>query len=201
MNPYIHSKISVKKWGGKVEDYEFVHKLIDCTKDICSDNRHRFLHTHWGINHVIIPIVGDNFLNSDNKNVNVKDLCEHDHILPDYRQRFIPTLSDFVDSINENQLENWKSRIEKVHQQYAHNQKIKDILLSPLKNTGKLKSLLLTHNNWFVYEILPKITDVEIQLEDFDLTIAEVMNTMTFEMWMDNGATYPRSAKKIEKFN
>ncbi len=32
-----------------------------------------------------------------------------------------------------------------------------DLLLSPLQITGKLQSLLLTHNSWFLNAICPKI--------------------------------------------
>ena len=31
-NPEIHSKSSVKRWGGKVEDYIAIHELIDSPK-------------------------------------------------------------------------------------------------------------------------------------------------------------------------
>jgi len=91
MNAVKHAEISVKRWGGTISDYYPIHYFMDSTKELCSDNRHQ----------VIIPIFGHTLTNSDQKKINVKDLCERDHILPDYRNRFIPTLGDFVRSMDE----------------------------------------------------------------------------------------------------
>jgi len=55
MNAYKHAEISVKKRGGKIEDYYPIHFFMDSTKELCSDNRHRILHNLWGIRRVIIP--------------------------------------------------------------------------------------------------------------------------------------------------
>lgn len=117
LNAYIHSEISVKTRGGKIEDYYPIHTFIDCTKDICPDNRHRILHTMWGINNIVVPIFGHTIVNSSGKKVNVKDLCEQDHVLPDYRNKFIPTLSDFVEAIDEKEIDifEWKNKIERFH--------------------------------------------------------------------------------------
>lgn len=199
MNAHIHSQISVKNRGGHADDYYGLHKFIDCTKEVCSDNRHRILHTHWGISNVINPVIGERIINSEGKQVNVKDLCEYDHILPDYGNKFIPTLSDFAICIEESHLDNWKERIELLHLKYEGNKHIQQILLSPLRNTGLVKSLLFTHNNWFLYEILPKLTSVNTILEDCEIKASEVFSAMRFEMWMDNGSAYPPSAKKLER--
>lgn len=199
MNPYIHSEISVRKRGGSIEDYYEIHKLIDSTKEVCSDNRHRIFHTHWGINRVIEPIVGETIVNSEGKVVVIKDLCESDHILPDYKNKFIPTLSDFVDCIDDDLIKNWEKKIESIHKKYAGNNKIEDLLLSPLVNTGRMKSLLLTHNSWFIHRIVKMIYPIEIELTNFELGIQEVFNNMRFELWMDNGTEHPESAKNIIK--
>jgi hypothetical protein len=201
LNPYIHSEISVKKRGGIIEDYYKIHAFMDCTKDICSDNRHRLLHTMWGINQVVVPIFGVMIKNSDGKMVNVKDLCEQDHVLPDYRNRFIPTLSDFVEAIDENPLQdtNWKQKVEIMHQHYAQNPAIQQLLLSPLSHTGKLISLLITHNSWFFNTILPKIFPTQPVLRDFEIAPSLFFNQMNFELWMDNGADIPKSARKLNQ--
>jgi hypothetical protein len=44
-NPLIHSKSSVRIWGGTVDDYLPLHNKMDCSKKYFSDNRHRTL-TH-----------------------------------------------------------------------------------------------------------------------------------------------------------
>ena len=198
MNPYVHAKISVKRLRGKTDDYYQLHRFIDSTKEICSDNRHRILHTHWAIHRVITPIFGHVFMNSDGKEVNVKDLCERDHILPDYRNRFFPTLADFSMCIRENEIPNWQQRIEALHQVYANQPELVKLLLSPLSATGQLKSLLFTHNSWFLNEIVPRIFPVPPALREFELGLNEVFAAMDFQLCMDNGASFPPSARKIE---
>lgn len=36
-NPIIHSESSVKRWGGKIEDYLPIHEKMDCSKAWISD--------------------------------------------------------------------------------------------------------------------------------------------------------------------
>ena len=36
---------------------------------------------------------------------------------------------------------------------YKDDKKLVELLLSPLSNTGKVKSLLITHNSWFLNDI------------------------------------------------
>jgi hypothetical protein len=195
MNAVIHSKISVRRRGGKIEDYLPIHSFIDSTKELCSDNRHRILHNLWGIRRVIIPIFGNTIINSDGKEVNVKDLCEQDHILPDYQNRFIPTLSDFVEAINDRD-SILEPRLDIFLENYKHEKKLKDLLLSPLSNTGMKVSLIITHNSWFINEIVPKILNREPEIKNFDIKPSEIFNNMDFELWMDNGSAIPRSAIK-----
>ncbi len=201
MNAYLHSEISVKNRGGEIEDYYPIHTFIDCTKEICSDNRHRIFHTIWGINNIIVPIFGHTIINSNGKPINVKDLCEQDHILPDYRNKFIPTLSDFVEAIDDKDINliNWENKIERFHKKYAINKSIEQLLISPLSHTGKLVSLLITHNSWFLNTIIPKIFNANIVIDEIELSPSIVFNNMHFEPWMDNGTGIPQSAKKIHQ--
>ncbi len=193
MNSVIHSQISVKKRGGKIEDYLQIHDFIDSTKELCSDNRHRILHTMWGIRRVIVPIFGHSIINSDNKTVNVKDLCEQDHILPDYQNRFIPTLSDFVSSIKKSAIDNLD--FDKFSQSYKQDSELFNLLMSPLSNTGMKASLLITHNSWFINEIVPKVLKREVEIRDFEIKPSDLFNNMSFKLWMDNGSSYPESCK------
>lgn len=199
MNPEVHARISVNRWGGQIEDYYAIHYFMDSTKELCSDNRHRILHTLWGVRRIVIPIFGKSIVNSEGKTVNVKDLCERDHILPDYQSRFIPTLTDFVGSMDADALPGWRSKIEKLHQRYCDDRATSELLLSPLAHTGKLESLLLTHNSWFLNEILPKVVERPPVLTNFELSPADFFNHMRFELWMDNGASLPPSAQKLSE--
>lgn len=203
MNAVKHAEISVKRWGGKIEDYLPIHDFMDCTKELCPDNRHRILHTMWGVKSVIIPIFGHSISISEKKKVNVKDLCEKDHILPDYRNRFIPTLADFCAAIDEKKLpSDYRKRINDFHKSYTKYPEIARLLMSPLAQTGQVKSLLFTHNSWFINSILPLIfPDFQASIEDFALSPTDLFCAMNFEMWMDNGADFPKSTAEQLRFN
>jgi len=198
MNAWLHAELSVKRRGGKIEDYLAIHDFMDATKELCSDNRHRILHTMWGIKRVMVPIFGHAFKNSDGKTVNVKDLCEQDHVLPDYRNRFIPTLDDFVQAMDSSPDD--LTRIGRFFDAYREDQPLSELLLSPLSHTGQIKSLLITHNSWFINEIVPRIFNRPVQLMEFSIAPSELFERMNFEMWMDNGFEYPKSARKIKNF-
>lgn len=94
--PHLHAISSAKKFGGKMEDYMAIHEKMDCSKGYMPDNRHRALtHTMFWILEVMVPIFGSVMTNSDGKIVSVKDICEQ-HVLEDYRHKFIPTPQDFL---------------------------------------------------------------------------------------------------------
>ena len=192
MNPFVHAKLSVKRRGGIVDDYLPIHDFMDSTKELCSDNRHRILHTLWGVKRVVIPIFGRTLINSDGKRINVKDLCEQDHILPDYNHRFVPTLADFVNAINHDFSEH---DFENFAKNYLHHRALMSLLLSPLSATGSIKSLLITHNSWFINEIVPKVLGHRPEIRNFSLSPSDLFDNMKFELWMDNGSAIPRSAK------
>jgi len=128
--------------------------------------------------------------------VNVKDICEQDHILPDYRNRFIPTLSDFTDAIDSHNDD--LQLINTFYNDYKDDKEVSELLISPLNNTGHIKSLLITHNSWFINEIVPKIFKRNIRLQSFPIAPSHLFNRMNFEMWMDNGFEYPASAQKTK---
>jgi hypothetical protein len=196
MNPVEHCKISVSKRGGEIDDYYPLHSFIDSTKELCSDNRHRVLHTHWGIRRVIIPIFGHTIKISSGRLVDVKDICEQDHILPDYRNKFIPTLQDFTDELDDlNETE--QKEINLTHIQYNQHQNIQELLMSPFRITGQLKSLRITYNGWFCNEIIPKLFPQRFSQIENELRLFEKMK---FVEWMDNGAQLPKSAKNISKY-
>ena len=97
MKPYLHAKSSVKKFGGKIEDYINIHDTMDSTKALIADCRHRAIfHTAFGCI-LIERIFGHNITNSDGKLVSTRDIAEQ-HILEDYHG-FIPTLQDFLEGL------------------------------------------------------------------------------------------------------
>ena len=95
-NPMIHSKSSVKRWGGKPEDYLAIHELIDSPKATMNNNSSRALtHNTWFAYTIIPKIFGYNIINSDGKSVDTVDIAML-HILEDFRHRFVPTPQDYL---------------------------------------------------------------------------------------------------------
>ncbi len=202
--------MSVSRYGGTVDDYADIHQFIDSTKNLCSDNRHRIFHNLWAVNEIVIPIFGHTLINSDGKQIDIKDMCEKDHLLPDFQGRFIPTLGDFVLAMKADLSDEQRTVLENFHAEFISStsceemelyqrQQISRLMLSPLAITGQLKSLLITHNSWFVNDILPRLGLSSPIFIDFDINASDIFATMDFELWMDNGADYPPSAKNLRK--
>jgi hypothetical protein len=96
--PWIHSKNSARKFGGKPEDYLDIHNFMDSSKGAIGDNRHRALtHNSWFVSAdgPLERIFGVVIKNSDNKEVSVRDIGEQ-HILEDFGMKFIPTAQDYL---------------------------------------------------------------------------------------------------------
>ena len=98
-NPLIHSKSSVKRWGGKVEDYLPLHELIDSPKATMNNNSVRVLtHNTWFAYQIMPKIFGYNIINSDGRSVDVVDISML-HIAEDFRMKFVPTAQDYLQHI------------------------------------------------------------------------------------------------------
>lgn len=95
-NPEIHSKSSVKRWGGKVADYLEIHRFLDSPKATMNNNTSRFLtHNTWFAYEVIPRVFGYNIINSDGKSVDTVDIAML-HIAEDFRMKFVPTPQDYL---------------------------------------------------------------------------------------------------------
>jgi hypothetical protein len=94
--PWIHAVSSAKKYGGKPEDYIEIHNLLDSSKGTIADSRHRALtHNAWFVGTILEKIFGVTLTNSDGMTVSVRDIGEQ-HVLEDYRMRFIPSAQDYL---------------------------------------------------------------------------------------------------------
>ena len=103
-NPLIHSKSSVKRWGGKVEDYIKIHELLDSPKATMNNNTSRMLtHNTWFAYTIIPQIFGYNITNSDGRSVDSVDIAML-HIAEDFRMKFVPTPQDYLKHL---QLQDW----------------------------------------------------------------------------------------------
>jgi hypothetical protein len=95
-NPLIHSQSSVKRWGGKVEDYIKIHELLDSPKATMNNNTSRALtHNTWFIYTIIPQVFGYNIKNSDGKSIDTVDIAML-HVAEDFRMKFIPTAQDYL---------------------------------------------------------------------------------------------------------
>ncbi len=93
MKPFLHGGISVKKWGGKPEDYQAIHDFLDSSKAHFPDMRHRaLLHSSFGI-YIAERVFGVNITNSDGRLVSVRDIAEQ-HVIDDMGT--IPTVLDYL---------------------------------------------------------------------------------------------------------
>ena len=129
----VHANSSMKKFGGKANDYIEIHEMMDSSKVFCADNRHRSLFHHtagvyymqkmFGVDFDEIEklknkynlgeefvsdiltllkmnrLQGVHIMNSDNKKIHVRDIAEQ-HILEDFRGKFIPTMNDYINNMN-----------------------------------------------------------------------------------------------------
>lgn len=96
MKPYLHAQISVKKWGGVVEDYQEIHDFFDHSKAHVPDMRHRaLLHSSFGI-YIVERVFGTTITNRDGKVVQVRDIGEQ-HVIDDMGT--IPTVQDYLDGM------------------------------------------------------------------------------------------------------
>lgn len=95
-NPLIHSQSSVKRWGGKVEDYLPIHELLDSPKVTMNNNTSRMLtHNIWFCRQIIPMIFGYNITNSDGRSVDTVDIASL-HVSEDFRGKFVPTVQDYL---------------------------------------------------------------------------------------------------------
>jgi hypothetical protein len=98
-NPLIHSKSSVKRFGGKVEDYLPIHILLDSPKTTMNNNTSRMLtHNIWFCYEIIPKIFGYNIINSDGKSVDTVDIAML-HCAEDFRMSGIPTVQDYLENM------------------------------------------------------------------------------------------------------
>lgn len=124
-NPMVHSRSSVKRWGGKVEDYMAIHKLLDSPKATMNNNTSRMLtHNTWFAYEVIPLIFGYNIINSDGRSVDVVDIAML-HIAEDFRHKFIPTPQDYLQHM---QVQPWMNNGVKPIGNEESEQVVKDLL-------------------------------------------------------------------------
>jgi hypothetical protein len=103
-HPYHHALSSVKKWGGKADDYLPIHNWFDASKSHLADFRHRALRHHCEGIFWAEEVFGVTITNSDGKVVPVRFIGEQ-HVKEDLG--WIPTLQDWFKHIR---VQPWMAR-------------------------------------------------------------------------------------------
>lgn len=107
MKPLLHAKLSVKNYGGHVDDYLPIHNFIDSSKQCMPDVRHRaLLHSAFGC-YLVEQVFGVYLTNSEGKMVSTRDVAE-EHIIQDLG--FIPTVEKYLNNMT---LQPWMSGTER----------------------------------------------------------------------------------------
>lgn len=209
MNSVVHANISCKRY--KTTDpedfnvFEKAHSFMDCSKEVESSNLHRCLTHHlWFVRRVFIPIHGHSYLTKgSNQMVNWKDCLESDHLCADNRGKFIATLSDYFSLMSDDKDDEQRFRDFRSDNAFlfAECPEIEELLLSPLYNTGLVRSLWLTHNSWFIGTILPMFMPVARGIRNYSENAPSIMfGRMRYADWVQNGRGAPPSFSKIQDY-
>ncbi len=95
-NPYHHALSSVKRWGGRVEDYLAIHEWFDASKELHGDFRHRALRHHTHGIFEAQRAFGTTLRLTGGRVIPVRWVGEQ-HVIEDVG--FLPTVSDWLSCI------------------------------------------------------------------------------------------------------
>jgi hypothetical protein len=142
MNIWDHSSISVRKFGGKEEDYYEIHKFIDSSKLFLYNPRHRLLlHNLYGIEISILKF-GDFIKNSEEKIILVRDIVA-EHCKEDLSGK-VPSLNEWL-SINDQAISS------QIVIPIIKDPELKAFVYKPLLKSNLKSSLLITLSNFGVF--------------------------------------------------
>lgn len=111
MKPLEHAEKSATRYGGVSDDYQAIHDLLDVSKSVHADMRHRaILHNSLGP-FIAEKCFGTYIVNSEGKKVSVRSIAE-DHIIEDMGR--IPNASEFMHLIPETEMHRFAKRPGKV---------------------------------------------------------------------------------------
>lgn len=155
MNIWDHSRLSVRKFGGKEIDYYEIHKFIDSSKLFIYNPKHRLLlHNLWGIE-ITVEKFSDIVLNSDNREILVRDIAA-EHCKEDLDGR-VPSLNDWLKENNENLLN-------KVNQPLNLSIELEEFVLRPMLRSNLKSALMITTSNFGVY-LVKELLGLELSKE------------------------------------
>jgi hypothetical protein len=107
-HPLQHSKSSVNKWGGKIEDYIDIHNWFDETKSWVGSSYHRMFRHHSEGIFECEKKFGMSFVNSDGKTVYTRYVGEQ-HVKEDC-YNYIPSAREWIQSLESKEKPMWMIR-------------------------------------------------------------------------------------------
>jgi hypothetical protein len=107
-HPQDHAKSSVKKFGGKPEDYIHLHNWMDETKAWIGHSNHRIFRHHSEGIFEMEKVFGPSFVNSDGKTVYTRYVGEQ-HVKEDC-WNYIPTAKEWIEAITSEKKPMWMLR-------------------------------------------------------------------------------------------
>ena len=107
-HPLQHSKSSVNKWGGKIEDYIDIHNWFDETKSWVGSSYHRMFRHHSEGIFECEKKFGMSFVNSDGKTVYTRYVGEQ-HVKEDC-YNYIPSAREWIQALESKEKPMWMIR-------------------------------------------------------------------------------------------
>jgi len=111
MHPLEHSKSSVKRFGGKIEDYLPIHQYLDDTKSWVGHSIHRMFRHHSEGIFELETVFGKSFINSEGKEVYTRYVGEW-HVKEDCNN-YIPSAKEWIDCITSGKVPHWVRKTKK----------------------------------------------------------------------------------------
>ena len=107
-----HCKSSIRKWGGKLSDYQPIHDWFDETKAWIGHSKHRMFRHHSEGIFECEKVFGVSFINSDGKTIYTRYVGEQ-HVKEDCNN-YIPTAKEWVDMISSGKPKEWAIKTLKI---------------------------------------------------------------------------------------
>lgn len=107
-HPIVHAKSSVRKFGGKMEDYLPIHNWFDETKGWFANSLHRMFRHHSEGIFELERVFGPTIINSDGKTVYTRYIGEQ-HVKEDCFN-YIPTAKEWINAIDSKEKPMWMMR-------------------------------------------------------------------------------------------
>jgi hypothetical protein len=167
MKPLQHAQISQKTHGGKWTDYIAIHSFLDSSKAACAHFKHRFLLHHREGIELGARIFGETFLNSENKEIETRQiLTEHliedvgrivsvdtwaRDLLPNKNDSFYRFLEKKGEQIERDSISGEKELLGAFNLSKDDAASVKNFLHFPLETSEHPAALLVSHNSFAVY--------------------------------------------------